>query len=931
MTPAPGNFPPGARLAPAPSAFSAPGGGTSLAAEWLADPQLARVALGVVAVAVAEEAQRRQHEAQAWVAHYSPRRAESSLAWNQYRRQVELALTDSSFDVAALRRLLAAAPANGGEALAEFNSLLAETDAELFAEAALNLAERNLRQDRAPAFARELLRLAAGHPALRARALARLEVLNGGGGFGAQFEYQAPRLLRELGSPVMLVSFGSGMLASRAASLAVLSRSLRFGWGTLLVSEGAALAVEVPAFTLTRRLGTQLFSGGEGVFDPEALRRDLLSGFTSFGLLRAGGNFLQLSAPAIRRWGGLNAANGEFSPFGRFTFEALRFGTEFAALSGAHSLNVSLGLETALPNSNPWVQGLLSVGHLRLAGRAMEGLGLNFLPGAVEARRAQLLANGARELLQLAHLRPEHPLHDRVWNEIHDALREGRMSPFALEDWIVGAQQGRGSRLARAMEGRGLPLLASRFRTAHDEGTPPFLDAFGSFSPWAFAWAGRSAGRREPRPIDVLAMSMEGDGQGGDSNRPSKPEGPPTRRAAVFELLRKNLEEYSQSAEHRDTVLGKAAKRLQELLDRSNERPDLEHDEEFTRALEEVEAELREARAHETAIQRSVATLKVLFRRSAASGQEIKPEVAEQQSAQIEQDEAQRSAFASSLARMREILQRAKTSGWSEGLYRQLEGAKDSLNDFYGKAVWRIPGLNRLLGRNAAALELLDRRQGAALALVLPPISGRPESPVRRRLLALDSQAAATHDLDLELLHEGILLAARNPTEPVEVYKSVQKLAEEYRASDETAATMALTAETVSFLIRHATRGPDLLEHLDSQVDSLHLHDRLVLMQALRDPNCDSRLAIEKLSGGATASDYFSSALLVYFRAEGDATKLGELLHTAGNSRAPGFQPSLAVSFFGAAHGRKALPASLVPPPGTAEAVLIRAFPKETK
>jgi len=923
MTLNPGNPAPGVSFFAAPSLLPASLPHASHAASGDPNPQFARAALSLILVAAAETASRQENQAQAWLAHFSS--SNSASAWNQFHRRVEQSLRNPTLDLGEVRRLASEAPQQGGEALAEFRSLLNETDPELFALGILNLAERNLRNEQTLVFARELLRVAATYPATRERAEARLSVLNGGGSFASQLEFQAPHLIRELTSPLMLASYGTALLTSRLAAATVLARVGRLSWGSLLLSEGAALAVEVPSFTFSRRMGTQLLAGGEGVFEPDSLRRDLLSGFTTFGLLRVTGNVLQLAAPQLRRLGGFNLASGELSRIGNFTFESLRFGGELSALAGAHSLNVTLGLEAPTPGSSPWLQALLGLGQMRLAGRVMQGLGIHALEGLGEAQRASLLAGSNEALLRLAQVSPEHALHGRVLQEIGGALREGRISPLAIESWVQSARSGQVSRLSATLEARGLPILAARFRSLVGTDSAAGNDGFGLLPQLAFAAGGRVPSWSDPRLEGVVFMSSEG-GDNNDSSRPSRPPST-TRRDAVLELLRRNLEVYSQHAENRDTVLGKAAKRLQDLLERGTDQPDLLDAESLARQLEEVERELGEARAHEGAIRRSVETLKVLLRRSAdPANQTLKPEVVQQQSDRIEKDEEQRSAFASALGRMGEVLQQAKVSGWSERLYRQLDAAKDGLNGFYGKTVWKIPGLNRLLRRGASGPEILDRRHGAALGLVVASWPGRLESPVRHRLLALEATRNLRLDADLELLHESILLAASHPTDPVEMHKSVQKIAENYRVSEETGSAMYLASEAVSFLVRHGAEGPDLMEHLNNQVEALNLHDRLLLVSAMRDPKSDVRMGIEQLGHEALAADYLSSSLLVLIRSEGDPGKLVQLLQTAQDSGAAGFHPSLAVSLYGAAYGRKGLPESLQPHAGVAEAVILRAF-----
>src|SRR5215831_399359 len=294
------------------------------------DPRFPRFALGLLAAAAAEESARRQDHAQAWLGAASS--DAPSAEWDSYRRRLEAALSRETLDASEFRRLAQSAPNGAPASFSELRSVLQESDPEVFAESLLNLAQRNLHQERALAFTRTLLEVAATYPASRVRAEELLNLLTGRGTFAAGLEFQAPRLLRELSSPLSLASFGTAIWLSRAASLAVLARSSRLGWGTLLLSEGAAWSIEAPTMVLTRRLGTQLFEGGNQLLSPSNFGSELLAAYGSFAFLRLSSNAMSLAAPGLRRLAGLNVAEGGIGAFGGYALGGLRLASDVAAV-----------------------------------------------------------------------------------------------------------------------------------------------------------------------------------------------------------------------------------------------------------------------------------------------------------------------------------------------------------------------------------------------------------------------------------------------------------------------------------------------------------------------------------------------------------------------------------------------------------------------
>ncbi|HEX5033097.1 MAG TPA: hypothetical protein VFW62_01335, partial [bacterium] len=337
---------------------------------------------GLLLATVAETAARSAERSEALVSSLLLDRSEEARDWAAYLQRIQN--LQPGADLSDLRQLVAEAPSGeGGVVLRELASVLQENDPELFADGLLWMGRRHLEDH--PQFSLAALQVAGQFPSTAARAQSLLAAAEGRGGFGAQFELQAPRMLRELSSPLMIASFGSGIFLSRAASLATLSRFGRFGWSSLVASEGAALAVEVPAMVLSRRFGERLLHGGAGLLAPQDIGHDLLAGYGPFALLRFSGNALNLSAPWLRRNLALQG------PMGAQASAGLRFGAELGSLMMGHRLNAAIGLEQPISGEQALYQGLLSVGHMRLAGRVVEGLGFASLAPLWEARRSELL------------------------------------------------------------------------------------------------------------------------------------------------------------------------------------------------------------------------------------------------------------------------------------------------------------------------------------------------------------------------------------------------------------------------------------------------------------------------------------------------------------------------------------------------------------
>lgn len=803
----------------------------------------------LIQVAAAEQSAQSTARAEAWVQGWLGDRNGEAVDWASYLGRIQALSGEAS--ISELKEITREAPSDGSTLLRELGSAIEEQDQELFAESLLSMARRNL--EHRPQFAVAALYAASEFPSTTARAQSLLAVLEGHGSFGDQFELQAPRLLRELTSPLALASFGTGIFLSRAVSLATLTRFSRLGWGSLLASEGAALAVEAPAMVLTHRIGDRMLHGGAATFTAQSLGHDVLAAYAPFALLRLSGNALVLGAPWLRRNLMLEGAAG-----GR-VFSGLRFGAELGSLMLGHRFNATVGLEQSVSGSQALYQGLLSLGHMRISGRIVEAMGLGSLGSVWESQR-------------------------------HELLRRSRETIFFDGD------MGSGLAFAGIPSRRFAPPRA-RNRSLNPE--PMFMTKDGDSTP------PNSGG------------GNGGGGKGGGSEH--------SRTALALQLFGQSLGEYSREYENRESFLGKVAGRLQKAL----EKPELMQDPSFANALHDMEVELEAASEHGSAARTAYERLKVLFGRNQSEAEPVIPPEAKEEIENIAHDEDARSSWANGLAKMREILQKARQFGWNEELYDQLRTARNHLNNLYrNSSAWKIPGLDRLL-RRADPEAVLQRRQGAVLGLAV--LNGHETATVRA-LRDPSAPPSANGNLALELLHQSMLTAARRRWEPDALDSEILGLASRFGADEEATAAMMLSAAAVQRMVQGGPRNSDLLEFLEKRDESIgHFADRFLQVRAFRAAGVEPGRGLVQLAGRKDAEDYWFSGLQLYLQTQGDPARLAEGLETARRSRMVGFHPSIAVTLFGAAHGRQNLPPKLWASDFNFEGFLERALEPEIK
>jgi hypothetical protein len=403
---------------------------------------------------------------------FASSKEDTHSAWVRYADDIARRSKDGPWNDTAVRTLISRAPKLHGTPLLELKNLFQEQDPGRFAASLLRLAETYGREGSYPNLTFGLLQAAEAHPSTVSRAQALGRTLSGGGTAFQQLWHQGSHLLKDLASPLSLASFGCAVWSARVATAAIFARASSFTPLVWAAGETAALAVEVPALVLSRRLGMQIFTGGENLFSPESIAQELGATFGPFALLRGAGNaFAFLGAPALRRWGGLNGPDGELTRWGQVALGTARFGTEVLAVAGGHGLNTLFKVEGAAGSEHPWLTSVLTAAHMRVAGYVLDRFGL---AGGVTERlawdRARLVRQGIATLLKQGGIAPQSPLLARYHGEIQAAFRRGDVSPLTIDRWTRQSRRGQDGRVRYAMEARGLDLLSQAFGGSHRRG-----------------------------------------------------------------------------------------------------------------------------------------------------------------------------------------------------------------------------------------------------------------------------------------------------------------------------------------------------------------------------------------------------------------------------------------------------------------------------
>jgi len=234
-----------------------------------------------------------------------------------------------------------------------------------------------------------------------------------------------------------------------------------------------------------------------------------------------------------------------------------------------------------------------------------------------------------------------------------------------------------------------------------------------------------------------------------------------------------------------------------------------------------------------------------------------------------------------------------------------------------------------LIGRTSpdfSSSEIASRRQGSLMALALEPNLLTSDSPLASRLRQLEVPGVLPQDRQIELLHQGILMASHFEGSPRKLSRSLESLAQEYDASPENSEAMRHLGEGL-FEMYHGRQTLDSLYSrlIESSKGGPLVRDIESLRPFLEGNDVDIGNALNFLGARPEAKNYFLTGLFLALRSGGGTEPMSRLMQTATGGQHPGFHPSIAASLFGAEKGSANFPQGWLPREFNADAFLVRA------
>lgn len=267
-----------------------------------------------------------------------------------------------------------------GASLEELLSISRERDPRLFAESLLQWAQREEVANRIPAagLVYQFLSqrnadgefLLPGVPeAMRNRATARLDAIQGRGAVGNRIEFLGRRLAQEASDPVMIAGMATGSLVFSTARTAFLARLLaspgRSAIGARVLASTGAFVLEVPAFWATTKGLHEAIAPGSQSWDLRSNLREISGLALTLGALKLSG---ALASGLSRRLA--STPNPALMGSGeRLAHGVLHQGGMLGGILVGHRLEEAAGLRPHVDGATTMVDSLAMLLQFHVGGR----------------------------------------------------------------------------------------------------------------------------------------------------------------------------------------------------------------------------------------------------------------------------------------------------------------------------------------------------------------------------------------------------------------------------------------------------------------------------------------------------------------------------------------------------------------------------------
>lgn len=815
-------------------------------------------------------------------------------------------------------------PFADGELYSALENILSERSPQLLFPDLLEFAKELIRERRSPLLVQQVLEAAREYPATSIEAERLITLKRGGGAFPQQLEHRMGPLLEELTDPLFLLPFGVAVGAGRLASLGVLSRAPQWTTGTLLASEAVALGAEVPALVFSRRLGQQIFAGGENIWAPDSVFHELALTVGPLAMFRLGGGMFRWAAPNLQKVSWFQNSSGQINGLGHAAMESARLGTEVSAVLGGHYLNGAAGLEI-LPHdgSQLLASSLLTVAQLRIAGKLIEAWSPGGLTQALNAEKLRLHQN-SRELP-----RPPWDFGIGLGSDLVPIAAGnrgvlGRASvPRPLNETVVqmsaenGNPAGSGKSpseppssdtLIKQELGRRITSLEQS--AANDTSSSILQTAVRRLN---ILWNRYSRNPQEASQEELAGELREVE----DSLYTAKGKGEGIQNhVRAFRLWLEQVRSQRKSSEPRSDSLPLEGK--QEILP-PEESGGLRQ--QLLKAFGRGAVFVRDAIKERIGLRRTIQEeVKAKGKATATEdGLNLEAIVEELQRKEGQGEEFNR-ALRVAIALRKHLFFASQSEKLSPAWQGRLNQLVDQLENYFPNMDWSRVGLSE-----TTANEVQVARDGAVLGLAVKPHWVKTDSPLAKMLRGDSLSGMDIDNRPLELLHQSILLAAHFEGSPREFKQAMNGLAFDYRVEGSAAEAMGLMGESVFRLVRRRQTRENLLSFLESRSTPSGLEVPLKSLSGYLGSDLGFDLIMERLASEPTTEQYFLSGLYLFLRAGPETAKVRQLMEDVGQARLPGFNPTITASLFGAAQGREAFPTQWIAPNLRIKAFLERA------